>query len=148
MEVILLQDIDKVGGKFELVKVKDGYGRNYLIPQGLAIIANSGNMKRLEEFKRREQAKLARELHQVQELAEKLKDTVLKIPAKAGVSGKIFGSVTSVQIAAALREALDVEIERRKIKMPEEVKTLGTYTAVLELHPDVDTSATFEVFAE
>ena len=83
-----------------------------------------------------------------EEIAAKLKDVTLKIGAKAGTSGKIFGSVTNVQLSAALKDQFDVDIERRKIILPEEVKTIGTYTAVLQLHPDVTPSLTFDVVEE
>ena len=87
-------------------------------------------------------------LDHYREIAEQLEGKILKIGAKAGQSGKIFGSVTNVQIAAALREQLDVEIERRKIKLPEDIKELGNYTATLDLHPEVQPRIGFEVFAE
>ncbi|MCB0620433.1 MAG: 50S ribosomal protein L9 [Saprospiraceae bacterium] len=148
MEIILLQDIDKVGDKYEIVKVKPGYGRNFLIPKGMAIIANDANRKRLDEYKAKEAAKLAERLAEFQELAGLLKDKVLTIGAKAGTSGKIFGSVTNVQIAAALKEQFDVEVERRKVILPEEIKVLGTYTAQLDLHPEVEINVNFEVVAE
>ncbi len=148
MEIILLQDIDKVGDKYEIVKVKDGYGRNYLIPQGMAIIANATNRKKLDDIKAGEAARMAEMLSVFQAVADKLKDKVLKIGAKAGTSGKIFGSVTNVQIAAALKEQFDVEVDRKKVELPEEVKELGTYTAKLNLHPDVDARVIFEVVAD
>lgn len=148
MEIILLQDIDKVGDKYEIVKVKDGYGRNYLIPQGLAIIANATNRKKLDDIKSNEAARMAEMLSVFQVVADKLKDKVLKIGAKAGTSGKIFGSVTNIQIAAALKEQFDVEVDRKKVELPEEVKELGTYTAKLNLHPEVDARVIFEVVAD
>ena len=148
MELILLEDVEKVGGKFEIVKVKDGFGRNYLIPQGMALIANDANMRRLDDYKRREAAKTEAMLGEYQEIAARLENEVLRIGAKAGTSGKIFGSVTSVQIAAALKDQYDIEIERRKIKMPEEVKNLGEYQAQLLLHPEVEANVRFDVVAE
>ncbi|MBR9921886.1 MAG: 50S ribosomal protein L9 [Bacteroidetes bacterium] len=148
MEIILLEDIDKVGGKFEIVKVKPGYGRNYLIPQGMAIIANNANLRRLDDYKRRETAKTEAMLGEIQAIAEKLSNEVLKIGAKSGTSGKIFGSVTSVQIIKALKEHFDIDIERRKVIMPDEVKTLGEYEAELKLHPDVEAKVKFEVVSE
>ena len=149
MEIILLQDVDKVGDKFEVVTVKDGYGRNFLIPRKLAIIANEANMKRLDEYKEREASKLAERIAEFQELATQLEDKVLKVGAKAGTSGKIFGSVTNIQIAAALKEQFDIEVTRRKVILPEEdIKELGTYTAQLDLHPEVDINVRFEVVAE
>ncbi len=148
MEVILLRDVDKVGGKHEIVSVKNGYGRNYLIPQKLAIIANTTNRKRLADLVRQEETKQAKMVGHYQEIADKLKDQVLKIGAKAGTSGKIFGSVTNVQIIAALKEQFDVEVERRKVELPEEVKNIGDYKAILNLHKDVVCELDFEVVAE
>lgn len=148
MEVILLQDIDTLGEKHEIVKVKPGYGRNYLIPQKIALLANASNLARLNELKRQDAAREAQMISTYQEIADKLKGTVLKIGAKAGTSGKIFGSVTSVQIAQALKEQLDIEVERRKIELEEEVKMLGAYTADLKLHKEVEAKINFEVVKE
>jgi large subunit ribosomal protein L9 len=148
MDIILLQDMDKLGDKYEIVNVKDGYGRNYLIPQGIGVIANARNLAKLDEIKRKEMEEVEKMLDDYREIAEQLEGKILKIGAKAGQSGKIFGSVTNVQIAAALREQLDVDIERRKIKLPEDIKELGNYTATLDLHPEVQPRIGFEVFAE
>ena len=105
MELILLKDIDKVGDQYEIVKVKDGYGRNFLIPQGMAIIANATNRKKLDEIIAAQASKVAESISEFKAIAEQLKDKVLRIGAKAGTSGKIFGSVTSHQIAAALKDS-------------------------------------------
>ena len=148
MEIILLEDIDKVGDKYDIVKVKDGYGRNFLIPQKMAIIANAANRKRLDDIKSQEAATLAEKLSVFQEIAQQLKGKVLRIGAKSGTSGKIFGSVTNIQIAAALKEQLGIEVERKKVVVPEEAKELGSYTAILNLHPEVDTRVVFEVVSE
>ncbi len=148
MEIILLKEVDKVGYKYELVKVKSGYARNFLIPQGLALIANTTNRKRLAELRRLEAAKESKLLGHYQEIAEKVKGITLKIGAKAGATGKIFGSVTNVQIVQALQEQLQIEIERRKIIIEEEVKELGSYSATLKLHPEVETKVGFEVIQE
>jgi large subunit ribosomal protein L9 len=148
MDIILLQDVDKVGDKHTIATVKDGYGRNYLIPQRLAIIANDTNRRRLNELKRIEDAKEAKKLSFYQEIADKIGSQVLKIGAKAGTSGKIFGSVTNVQLAMALNEQFGVEVDRRKIIISDEVKELGTYKAVLSLHKEVQPEISFEVVAE
>ncbi len=148
MEVILLQDIDKVGDKHTIVRVKDGYGRNYLIPQGMALVANHSNRRRLEDLKRREEAQESKMIGEYQAIADKLKDLVLRIGAKAGQSGKLFGSVTNVQLAAALKEQAGIELERRKIVIEEEVKELGTFSARLDLHKSVPARVQFEVVAE
>ncbi len=148
MEIILLQDVEHVGYKHELVTVKDGYGRNYLIPQGLALIANGANKARLKELQRREDAMEAKRLGEYQEMAAKLDGQVLRIGAKAGTSGKIFGSVTNIQVVNALKEQFDLDIERRKVQLPDNVKELGTYTMVLSLHKEVKPEVQFEVVAE
>ncbi len=148
MDIILLQDIDKVGDKHEIVTVKNGYGRNYLIPQGMALIANSANRARLAEFKAREEAQEQRHLGEYQEIAAKLEGQTLRIGAKAGESGRIFGSVTAIQVAAALQEQFGLEIERRKVQLPDDVKELGSYKLVLNLHKEVKPEVTFEVFSE
>ncbi|MEO1513611.1 MAG: 50S ribosomal protein L9 [Bacteroidota bacterium] len=148
MDVILLENIDKVGGKHEVVTVKNGYARNYLIPQKLALIANDTNLRRLADLRRRESAMANKKLEEYRAIAEKLENFTLKIGAKAGTSGKIFGSVTNIQMAIALKEQLDVEVDRRKIQMPEEVKELGSYAAVVNLHDEVQPELKFEVIAD
>ncbi len=146
MDIILLKNLDKVGRKFEIVKVKDGYGRNFLIPQGLAIVANKVNRNNLDSFKRQESAKLNKRLDVFKAIAAKLKGQNLTITTKVGTSGKIFGSVTNIQLANALRDQLGVEVDRRDILMPDDhVKMIGKYTATLDLHPDVDARVDFEV---
>jgi large subunit ribosomal protein L9 len=145
MEVILLDNVDKLGDKHTIVKVKDGYGRNYLIPQGVALIANATNRKRLNEFIKREEATEAKRVGEYQEILEQIGDTVIKVAAKAGASGKIFGSVTNVQLAAVLKEQFGIDLDRRKIILPEEVKNLGTYVAQLELHKEIKGELRFEV---
>ena len=148
MDIILLEEIENLGEKHELVTVKAGYARNYLIPRGKALIANVSNRKRLEELVRAEAAKEAKLQGHYEAIAEKLKGAVLKIGAKAGATGKIFGSVTNLQLAQVLKDQYEVEIERRKIEMPEEGKELGSYTAKLNLHTEVQTEVAFEVVQE
>lgn len=148
MDVIMLQDVEKVGDKHEIVTVKDGFGRNWLIPQGLALIANETNRGRLAEMQRREEAQEMKRLSEYQEVASKLEGKVLRIGAKAGSSGKIFGSVTPLQIVNALKEQYEVEIDRRKVQLPDEVKEIGSYTLVLNLHKEVRPEIQFEVVAE
>ncbi len=144
----MLQDVEKVGDKHEIVTVKDGFGRNWLIPQGLALIANETNRGRLAEMQRREEAQEMKRLSEYQEVASKLEGKVLRIGAKAGSSGKIFGSVTPLQIVNALKEQYEVEIDRRKVQLPDEVKEIGSYTLVLNLHKEVRPEIQFEVVAE
>lgn len=148
MEVILLKDLDKLGGKHDIIKVKDGYGRNFLIPQGLAMVANAGNRRQLDEILKQEDRRESKRLDEYKVIADQLKDVVLKIGAKAGTNGKIFGSVTNVQIAQALKEQKNIEIERKKIVLEDEVKNLGEYEVKLNLHKDVHTKVKFEVIEE
>ncbi|HLO54693.1 MAG TPA: 50S ribosomal protein L9 [Saprospiraceae bacterium] len=145
MEIILLKDIDNLGDKHEIVNVKPGYGRNYLIPQGLAVNANAVNRKKLDAIIAEEDAKEATRLDEYKAIAARLEGQTLKIAVKAGTSGKIFGSVTNVQIAQALKEHFDLDIERKKIHLPEEIKEVGTYTADLHLHKEVVTKVQFEL---
>lgn len=146
MEIILMKDVEHLGYANTIVKVKPGYARNYLIPQGMAIVANEENKGSLMEQIREQEARIAKMTEEAKALAAKIEETVLRIPAKAGTSGKIFGSVTFVQIAAALKEAFDLDVDKKKIKMPEEVKMLGKYNATITLMKDVKALATFDVF--
>lgn len=145
MNIILLQDIEKVGDIHEVVTVKPGFARNYLIPRGLAITANKTNMAKLDDLKAKQDAEAQKHIDAANALAAKMEGQTLNIVAKAGTSGKIFGSVTSVQIAQQLQEQLGIEIERKNIEIPEEVKNLGTYSAVVTLHKKVVKNINFEV---
>ena len=148
MEIILLKDFDNLGYQHDVVSVKPGYARNYLIPQKVALIANKSNRARLAELKKQDAAKELKMLDQYKEIASKIEGKTLKIGAKAGTSGKILGSVTNIKLSQALLEQLKVDIHRKKIEMPESVKTLGTYTAGIALHPQVMTEIEFEVVQE
>ncbi|MBK8827053.1 MAG: 50S ribosomal protein L9 [Saprospiraceae bacterium] len=148
MEIILLKDMEKLGDKHDIVKVKPGYGRNYLIPQGLAVNANAVNRKKRDVIIAEDDAKEAARLDEYREMAAKIEGKTLRIGVKAGTTGKIFGSVTSVQIANALKEQFDLELERKKIHFPEEVKEVGTYTAELHLHKELHTKVQFELVQE
>ncbi|MBK9254775.1 MAG: 50S ribosomal protein L9 [Saprospiraceae bacterium] len=145
MEIILLKDMENLGYKHDVVKVKPGYGRNYIIPQGLGVNANAANKKKLEAILAEEEAAETARLDEYKVMAAKLEGQTLKIAVKAGTSGKIFGSVTNVQIANALKEQLDLDIERKKIVMSEEVKELGTFSADIHLHKDLKTKIAFEL---
>ena len=148
MQVILIQDVNNLGGVAELVTVKNGYGRNYLIPQKLAVEASPGNIKQMEEKLKQRAKKEAKLLAELNSVIATLKDGALKIGAKTGTSGKIFGSVTSVQIARAIREQKGYEIDRRRITISEDIKELGTYKAHIDFGNGNDTEVEFEVIAE
>lgn len=142
MKVVMLQDVDKVGFKHDLVTVKDGFGRNYLIPNGLAIIANKSNLGRLAEMTRREDAQEQKRLDEYKAIAKQVDGKTLEIVAKAGTSGKIFGSITLLMIHTSIQSQFGVDIPRKKIVMPDNVKTLGEYPLVLNLHKDVTANLT------
>jgi large subunit ribosomal protein L9 len=149
MEVILKQDVNNLGFTHDIISVKDGYARNYLIPKGLAIIANETNRKVLAELKRQQAFKADKIKNEAATIAKALEGLSLRIAAKAGVSGKIFGSVNAVQIANAIKEAKNIEIDRKKIHLNEDsVKELGNYKAKIKLHKEVQFEIDFEVFAE
>ncbi|GAA4514017.1 MULTISPECIES: 50S ribosomal protein L9 [Sphingobacterium] len=147
MEIILKQDVKHLGEKDDIVVVKPGYGRNYLIPQGLAILATPSAKKVLAENIRQAQFKQEKIKKDALELAAKLENVKLTIGAKAGETGKIFGKVNSIQIAEALK-AQGFEVDRRRITFEEEPKTLGEYVANLNLHKEVKVQVPFEVVAE
>lgn len=148
MQVILIQDVDNLGGANELVTVKNGYARNYLIPKKLALEASPSNLKQLEEklkVKRKKEEKMLAEINQV---IAKLQDGALKLGAKTGTSGKIFGSVTALQLARAIREQKGYEIDRKRIHITDEVKELGQYKATIDFGNGKSTEVEFEVVAE
>ncbi len=149
MEVILNQDIPNLGYTHDIVSVKDGYARNYLIPNGMAKIANETNRKIVAEIKKQQSFKEERVKNEALTIAKALEGLSLRIPAKAGTSGKIFGSVNAVQIANAIKEARNIEVDRKKLVLDEEsIKELGNYKAKLKLHKEVQVEFDFEVFAE
>ena len=148
MDIILLKNLDKVGEQYDVITVKNGYGRNFLIPKGLALIANDTNMRRLEDLRRRQTAKENKMVGTFQQMAKDLEGKMLKIVAKAGTSGKIFGSVTSIQISQAIKEQFNIDISRKKIELKEEVKNLGEYKATLNLHTEVVSDLAFEVITD
>ncbi len=148
MEVILKQDVKNLGHKDEVVKVRPGYGRNYLIPQGFAMLATEGNRKMLAESVRQRAHKEEKLRTEASATAEKLAALTVQVGAKVGESGKIFGSVNAIQIAEALRKA-GVEVERKNISLDEEaIKQIGTYTAHVKIYKDIKADVKFEVVAE
>ncbi len=149
MEVILKVDIPSLGYKNDLVSVKNGYGRNYLIPKGLAVLATESGKKVLAEDKKQKAHKEEKILNEAEDLAKALGALQIKIAAKAGTSGKIFGSVNDVQIANAIKEQHNFDIDRKDINVDgESIKELGEYIAKIRLHKDVTVDMKFEVYGE
>ena len=147
MEVILTQNIQGLGYKNDTVSVKPGYGRNYLIPQGFAIIANNSNKKKIEENIKQAAHKAEKIKNDAIALSEKIGEVTLKVGAKVGESGKIFGAVTTLQISDLLAEK-GIEIDRKLISFPVKPKEVGEYIALLDLHKEVKHEVKFEVVSE
>ena len=148
MEIILIQDVDNLGGKNEVVNVKNGYARNYLLPRQLAVENSSSNKKQLEERMKQVVKKEAIMLAEINSVIAKLNEAPLKLGAKTGTSGKIFGSITTLQISRAIREQKGYEIDRKKITLPEELKEIGSYKATIDFGNGKSTEVEFEVIAE
>lgn len=134
MEIILLKDMGTLGDKHDVVTVKNGYGRNYLIPKGLGVIANDPNMKKLDDIVAKEKASEEARVDEFKAMVSKIDGQTLKIGVKAGTSGKIFGSVNTIQIIAAIKEQFDIEVPRKKIVLPEDIKEIGIYDIGVNLH--------------
>ena len=147
MEVILKQDVAGLGYKNDTVKVKPGYGRNYLIPTGVAIIANDSNKRMVAENIRQAAHKAAKIKQDAEALAAKIGELTIEVGTKAGESGKIFGAVTAVQVAEILKTK-GFEVDRKKIQFKEQPKQLGTYTVTLDLHKEVKHTISVNVVAE
>jgi large subunit ribosomal protein L9 len=147
MELILKQDVTGVGYKNDIVKVKAGYGNNYLIPNGFALIANKANKRLVEENVRQAAHKASKVKQDAEAIAAKVGELILEIGTKAGESGKIFGAITALQIADALK-AKGFDIDRKKVHLKEIPKQLGTYNVTLDLHKEVKHEIQVKVVAE
>ena len=148
MQVVLIKDVDTLGLKNEVVTVKNGYARNYLIPQKFAVEANAGALKQVEERRKVLAKKEAAMLAEINKVIDVLKSAPVTVGAKTGTSGKIFGSVTSLQIARAIRDQKGYEIDRKRISIADEVKELGTYKASIDFGNGNTTEVDFEVISE
>ena len=147
MEVILKEDVKGLGYKNDTVSVKPGYGRNYLIPQGIAIIGSNSNKKMIAENIRQAAHKAEKIKQDATDIAEKIGELVLDIKTKAGESGKIFGAITALQVSDALK-AKGFDIDRKKISFGSSIKELGEYTASLDLHKEVQHEIKLNVITE
>lgn len=148
MQVILLQDVNNLGEANELVTVKDGYGRNYLIPKKVAVEANKSNLAQLKERAKQTEKREAKLLAEINEVKSALQGKALTIGAKTGTTGKIFGRVTAIQISRAIKDQHGYEINRRRITIVDDVKELGTYKARIDFGDGRDFEVDFEVVSE
>ena len=147
MKVILKEDVKKLGNMGQIVTVADGFARNYLVPKGLAVEASSKNMKSLEHAQRVIQEKAKKVKGSLQDFADRLSKVTLIMKAKAGEEGKLFGSVTSMDIAEQLKSE-GIEIDKKKISLEEPIKRLGTYSVDIHLHSDIDAKINLQVIEE
>jgi large subunit ribosomal protein L9 len=145
MKVILQQDVKSLGKKGDIVNTSDGYARNFLFPKGLAIEATQGNLNTLNQAKTNEMNKKQRELDGAKALAEKISSLTVTIKGKTGDSGKLFGSITSKDIAEAYKSQHKVDVDKRKINLPDAIKVLGTYNIEYKVYPEVTASLKVQV---
>jgi len=148
MRVVLHESIDGLGSRGDLVEVADGYARNSLIPKGLAQQASSGIESQATAMKRTWQLKNAKERDAAEEVAKLLVNTPIEIPARAGAEGKLFGSVTAADIAAAVQAAVQVELDRRMLTVEEPIRSLGSHVVMVKPHPEVEFPLTISVVDE
>ena len=147
MKVVLRADVEHLGQKGDLVDVADGYARNFLVPRGLALRATSGIQKQADAMRRNRDARDRRDREAAQAIADQLNAPTIQIEARAGDGGRLFGSVTSSDIAAAVQAQIGIEVDRRDIAMDEPLKELGVSDLVIRLHPDVTATLHVEVVA-
>lgn len=148
MQIILIQDVNNLGGSNEVVTVKNGYARNYLIPKKMAVEASSSNLKQLEERVKQLKKKEDKMLAEINKVIATLTEGSFSIGAKTGTSGKIFGSVTNVQVARAIKDQKGYVIDRRRIQLLDEIKELGTFKAKVDFGNGNETEITLEVVSE
>ncbi len=143
MQVVLLEDVKSLGKKGDVVKVNDGYARNFILPKNLGVEANTQNLAKLKQQKAHEAKVAAELLAAAKELGEQISSKEVVLSAKVGEGGKLFGAIASKEIAQAAKEQLNLELDKKKIQLPDPIKTLGTHEVALKLHKDV--TATLKV---
>ncbi len=143
--VVLRSDHDLLGKRGDIIEVSDGYARNYLLPKGLAIVATDGVTAQARAMRRARDSRDARDREAAETVARKLVAMVIRVPAKAGSGGKLFGSVTAGDIVDAIAAQTEVQLDRRRMRLPEPIKTLGTHEVPVKLHADVEFQVTVDV---
>ncbi|HVM27810.1 MAG TPA: 50S ribosomal protein L9 [Mycobacteriales bacterium] len=145
MKLILTHDVSGLGAPGDIVEVKDGYGRNYLVPQGLAILATKGAEKQVATIRRAREVREVRDLGSAKEISSQLASLEVKLPARSGEGGRLFGSVTTSDIVDAVTAAGGPKLDRRTITLPAPIKAVGTHTATVKVHPEVEAAVTIQV---
>ena len=148
MKIVLRADVDNVGKKGDVLDVADGFGRNYLVPKGLAMVASKGVVSQAGAMRRSRDVKDARDRESAEVVARELVPSVIRIPVKAGAEGRLFGSVTTADVVEAVHAQAGVELDRRRLHLAEPIKTLGTHEVPVKLHADVEFQITVEVVAQ
>jgi large subunit ribosomal protein L9 len=145
MKLILTQDVTGLGAPGDVIEVAAGYGRNYLVPQGLAIRATRGAEKQIATIRRAREVREVRDLGHAKEIQGQLAGLQVRLPARSGEGGRLFGSVTSADVVEAVQKAGGPKLDRRLVTMKNPIKSLGTHTVTVKVHPEVDASLTLEV---
>jgi len=148
MRIILQREVDKLGDPGDVVDVADGYARNYLIPHGLAAVASRGAVKHAERLRQTHEDRVRRTLTEAQAVAESLSATPVRVKARAGEDGRLFGSITVNDLAKELQARAGTALDRRQIHLAEPIRSVGTHEVTVHLRPDVDAKVTVEVVAE
>ena len=149
MKLILTQEVSGLGGPGDVVEVKDGYGRNYLVPRGLAITWTKGGEKQVAQIRRGRDVREIRDRGQAQEVASQLAALKVQLPARAGQGGRLFGSVTAIDVVDAVKAAGGPQLDRRRVELPtSHIKSVGTHTVSVRLHPEVVATVDIDVVAE
>ena len=148
MKLILTQEVSGLGAAGDIVEVKDGYGRNFLLPRGFAISWTRGGEKQVTQIKRARKVREVRDRDHANEIKQSLESMVIVVPAKAGATGKLFGSITTADIASAVKAAGDISIDKRKVHLAGSIKTVGNHNATVDVHPGVSANVQFVVSAD
>lgn len=148
MKLILQKEVEKLGEPGDIVEVKDGYARNYLIPRGLATQATKGALEHAERVRRQHESREAKALDEATAFAKRLEKTPVQVQAQAGEDGRLFGSVTAQQIAEAVQRSIGEDVDRHEIRMEEPIRSTGTHEVQVHLHPEVNATITVQVVAQ
>lgn len=148
MQIVLVKDVPNLGRVGDIVEVKNGYGRNYLIPQGMAVLATKGALKQADQLRAAADKRRTRELDSAQKLGAAIRELTLRFQMKVGDKGRLYGSVTSGEIAERVSEQLGIELDKRRVELDEPIKMLGNFEVPVNVHADVETAVRVEVIGE
>src|SRR5689334_12580797 len=145
MKLILTQEVTGLGTPGDVVEVKNGYGRNYLVPRGFAVAWTKGGEKQIASIRTARRAREVKSLDEAQQIRQSLESRTVKLSARAGASGRLFGAITPSDVAAAVESAGGTQVDRRKVELSQPIKSLGDYTVLIRLHPDVQAKVKLQV---